>query len=321
MSESRSPASPSRTSATPKPITISFAGDIHFEGPLRDRLDDPGATLRAIAPQLSAADLAVVNLETALGTGGTPEAAKRFTFQAPASALDALAAAGVDVITMANNHALDFGTEPTLDALEGDIPVDVVGVGANQAAAFAPSVRTIDGTTIALLGASMADDPTADPTEHWAATPRGPGIAVAQQPERLARAVREAQETADVVAVYLHWGIQGESCPSRAQTTMAKALADAGADIVIGSHAHELQGAGFVADSYVAYGLGNFVWYQEGTTGLLTLTIDGTNVTPDWAPAEIQSNGLPRFATGAAAKRLGSDFANLSDCAGVRADD
>ena len=93
-----------------QPITISFAGDVHFEAQLRSRLSDPSTALAPIATQLSAADLTVVNLETSIGESGTPEP-KRYTFQAPPEALDALAAAGVDVATMANNHAMDFGPE------------------------------------------------------------------------------------------------------------------------------------------------------------------------------------------------------------------
>lgn len=299
----------------PDPITISFAGDVHFEGPLRARLDQPESALASIEPRLSTADLTVVNLETSLGSGGAPEPGKRFTFQAPRSALAALAAAGVDVVTMANNHALDFGPKPTMDALTGKLPVDVVGVGTDRSAAFAPSVHTVRRTKIAVLGASMADDPTADPTAHWAATATEPGIAVAQNPKRLARAVRQAGAAADLVIVYLHWGVQGEQCPSRSQTIMAKALAEAGADIIVGSHAHELQGAGLAGDAFVAYGLGNFLWYQEGTTGVLTLTVDGTKMSSTWTPARIQPDGLPRFATGPTADQLAREFTDLRSCA------
>src|SRR5829696_8829566 len=88
----------------PGPITIAFAGDVHFEAQLHFRLAEPTTALAPIAGRLTAADLTVVNLETSIGTSGSPEP-KRFTFQAPAAAFDALAAAGVDVATMANNHS------------------------------------------------------------------------------------------------------------------------------------------------------------------------------------------------------------------------
>ena len=117
------PAATATAEPEPSPITISFAGDVHFEAQLRSRLSDPSTALAPIATQLSAADLTVVNLETSIGESGTPEP-KRYTLQAP-EALDALAAAGVDVATMANNHAMDFGPEglsDTLAAIAADPP-------------------------------------------------------------------------------------------------------------------------------------------------------------------------------------------------------
>jgi poly-gamma-glutamate capsule biosynthesis protein CapA/YwtB (metallophosphatase superfamily) len=319
------PTSARTTPAEPEPgpITIAFAGDVHFEAQLRPRLGDPSTALAPVAAQLSAADLTVVNLETSIGASGSPEP-KRFTFQAPPEALDALAAAGVDVATMANNHGMDFGQEglsDTLAAIAADPALTVIGVGSNAAQAFAPAVVDVRGTTVAVIGAHSADDPTADPTEHWAAGDDTPGVAVVQDPGRLAEAVRAASEAAEVVVVFMHWGIQGDRCPSPSQAETARVLADAGADIVVGSHPHVVQGTGLLDDTYVAYGLGNFVWYNPGTgagsmTGVLTLTVDdGKVVAEQWLPARIQSNGLPLFATGADAEGLAADFSQLRECA------
>jgi poly-gamma-glutamate capsule biosynthesis protein CapA/YwtB (metallophosphatase superfamily) len=318
---------------SPSPVTIAFAGDIHFEGALRQRLDDPATALAPVAAHLGAADLTVVNLETSVGTSGAPEPGKRFTFQAPPSALTALQAAGVDVVTMANNHARDFGPDGLADTLAAAATartggLDVVGVGANLAEAFAPAVREAGGTTVAVIGANVPDDPGADPTDHWAATDTAAGVATALDPAPLLRAVAQARTEADVVVVYLHWGVQGESCPSPSQTTLATALssADTGADVVVGSHTHRLQGAGLApsTDAYVAYGLGNFVWYTQAsdatsTTGVLTVTVDGGTVTAEaWAPATIGADGLPAFASGDAAARMTADRAALRDCTDLR---
>ena len=321
------PTSTSTTAAEPDPgpITMAFAGDVHFEAQLRSRLNDPSTALAPIAAQLSAADLTVVNLETSIGTSGTPEP-KRFTFQAPPEALDALAAAGVDVATMANNHGMDFGQEglsDTLAAIAADPPLKVIGVGSSVAEAFAPAVVDVRGTTVAVIGAHSADDPTADPTAHWAAGDDTPGVAVVQDPARLAEAVRSASGAADVVVVFMHWGIQGDRCPSRSQAETARILADAGADIVVGSHAHAVQGSGLLGDTFVAYGLGNFVWYNPGSgdgsmTGVLTLTVDdGRVVAGQWLPARIQSDGLPRFADGADAQTLMAEFTQRRECANL----
>jgi poly-gamma-glutamate capsule biosynthesis protein CapA/YwtB (metallophosphatase superfamily) len=324
------PAATATVTAEQSAVTIAFAGDVHFEGALAARLDDPSTALEPIAPQLSAADLTIVNLESAVGVGGRAEP-KRFTFQAPPSALDALAAAGVDVVTMANNHAGDFGRDGVRQALAAaagaaaaDPPLQVVGIGETADEAFAPAEFELGGTTVAVLGASAADqDPTADATGHLAATADQPGTADAVDPTQLVAAVGRARSRADIVIVYLHWGVQGESCPSGEQAALAEAVVDAGAHIVVGSHTHRLQGAGMHGDTFVAYGLGNFAWYTQASdattaTGLLTVVVDeGTVVESGWDPARIGADGLPAFVTGAEADRMTQDFAALAACAAV----
>jgi poly-gamma-glutamate synthesis protein (capsule biosynthesis protein) len=285
-----------------------------------------------VTATLAAADLAVVNLETSVGGGGRPEPGKRFTFQAPATALTALADAGVDVATMANNHSLDFGSgaldfDAVHAAAHADPPLAVVGVGRDVADAFRPARSEVDGTVVATLGATIAaTDPTADPTGQWAATPTSPGTADAVDPRRLLRAVARADSHADVVVVYMHWGVQGESCPTARQRSLARALVEQGADVVVGSHAHRLQGDGHLGDGYVAYGMGNYAWYTPtAQTGVLTLTVrpaaargaHATVTAADWEPARIGADGLPRPLSGAAADSFGADLRDLRACAGV----
>lgn len=322
----------------PKPITIAVAGDVHFEGVLRSRLRDPATALAPATGTLAAADLAVVNLETSVGEGGRPEPGKRYAFQAPPAALTALAKAGIDVATMANNHALDFGREPlpgtfraVADAGEGRPPLAVVGIGRNADEAFRPAYSDLGGTRVATIGATVAgEDPTADPTGHWAATDTTPGTADAIDPARLHRAVQRADRASDVVVVYLHWGIQGERCPSDSQRALADDLIDRGADVVVGSHAHRLQGDGPLGEGYVAYGLGNYAWYTHGAdatsvTGVLTLTVrppraraGRARVTDAvWEPARIGADGLPTPMAGAEAAGFRADLAELRSCAGL----
>ncbi|WP_340540592.1 CapA family protein [Nocardioides sp. GXZ039] len=338
-SPSRSPQPPPR-----QPLTIAVAGDVHFEGVLRSRLDDPSTALAPATTALAGADVAIVNLETSVGTGGDPEPGKRYPFQAPPSAFTALAAAGVDVATMANNHALDFGRAPLAGtfraiatAAQADPPLHVVGLGRDAEAAFAPARIEVDGVEVAVIGATLAaDDPTADPTGHWAATDVRAGTADAVDPARLLAAVADAAAEADVVVAYLHWGIQGERCPTDKQQSLARELVDAGADVVAGTHAHRLQGDGRLRPddpAYVAYGLGNYAWYSQGsevssTTGVLTLTVrpaaepgGRARVTAaQWEPARIGTDGLPsplRRSDRAALADFEAERADLRTCAGL----
>lgn len=324
----------------PQPVTIALAGDVHFEGVLADRLTDPATALRPAGDTpalgaLAAADLAILNLETSLGTGGRPEPGKRFAFAAPATALTALAAAGVDVASMANNHALDFGRErlpSTFAAIAAARPgLDVIGIGRDADAALRPARADLGGTVVATLAASVADqDPTADPTAHWAATTDRPGIAVALDPRRLLRGVRRADRSADVVVAHLHWGVQGDACPSPEQRSLARRLVRAGADVVAGSHTHRLQGHGRLGRGYVAYGLGNFAWYSPGSestsrTGVLTLTVRppasrqerARVVRAAWTAGRIGTDGLPGSLTGVSSARLAGEQAALRRCAGL----
>lgn len=333
------------SSRTPEPaqptarrLTIALAGDVHFEGVLRQRLQDPATALAPAADALSAADLTIVNLETSVGSGGAPEPGKRFTFSAGPGALTALGAAGVDVASMANNHALDFGRgrlPSTFRAIRAaataEDPLAVVGIGRDAEEAFAPVVSDVRGTRVATLAASVADqDPTADRTGHWAATDDRPGIADALDPARLLAGVRRAGRSADVVVVYLHWGVQGARCPSADQRRLAARLVAAGADVVAGSHAHQLQGDGRLGSGYVAYGLGNHVWYSPGDavtsrTGVLYLTVrpraGGTRpphvVRAAWAPQRIGADGLPAASTPADAAAFRTDREVLRACAGL----
>ncbi|MFC7724471.1 CapA family protein [Nocardioides sp. GCM10028917] len=315
----------------PGPVEIAVAGDVHFEGTLAARLLRPAAALTPATPALAAADVAIVNLETSVGSGGRPEPGKRFVFSAGAAAFEALAAAGIDVASMANNHALDLGRArlpSTLRAAAAARPeLSVVGLGADEDGAFAPAVTDVDGTRVATIAASAADqDPTADPTGAWAAGPNTPGVADANDPRRLLREVRRADVEADVVVTYLHWGVQGERCPSSDQRSLARRLVGAGADVVVGSHAHELQGDGRLGPGYVAYGLGNFAWYAPGPAGVLTLTVQPprepagrARVTASrWWPATIGADGLASPDSGAAAAASRDRRTALRECAGLR---
>jgi poly-gamma-glutamate capsule biosynthesis protein CapA/YwtB (metallophosphatase superfamily) len=307
-----------RTGKETRPVTLAFAGDIQFEDQLRPRLDDPAAALSPIRSQLSAADLTIANLETSITTRGHAEP-KAYTFRAPASALDAVAAAGIDVVSMANNHGVDFGPQGLADTLAAveDAPLGVVGIGHDADHAFAPHVTTIRGTSVAVIGATAFNDPTA---RNYPAGQDRAGVAVAVDPAQLTQVVKNARRRYDVVVVYLHWGTEGMQCPDSDQRELARELADAGADVVIGSHAHVLLGAGRLDQTYVGYGLGNFVWRNRRsvartTTGVLTLTMDGHTVAAaELAPAMIGADGLPHFADGDQAREMRRDFASLRAC-------
>lgn len=284
------------------PVTLAFAGDVHFEGSSAAALDrGPGSA----AAVLRRADLAVVNLETAVTTGGNRQP-KQYAFRAPARAFDVLRDAGVDAVSMANNHGMDFGRAGLRDSLAAAraARMPVLGAGADEAAAAAPLRRTVRGVRVSVFAGTDVLDSFA--IGSWPATADRAGIASLKGDglARLAAAVRDERRRADVVAVVVHWGVERVTCPTARQQLVARTLSEAGADVVAGSHAHVLQPTTRVGRTVVAYGLGNFVFYARGgagaQTGVLTVTATAQGVrSTAWAPAVIRS-GRPMLLTGAA---------------------
>ena len=324
------------TSPRPDRITLAFAGDVHFERAARDLLVDAGPLTAALRDTIGRADFAMVNLETALGEGGAPLPGKAYAFRAPVSSLDTLARAGVDAVSMANNHAADFGAgvfAQTLAARRG-APIPIVGVGRDETEAFTPLRVDVHGVSVAVLASSQLREET---SRDHAAGPDEPGIATNLDPARLRRAVRAAAATSDLVVVMMHWGTQYTSCADERQRETARLLAADGADVIVGGHAHRPQGSGWLGQSYVAYGLSNFVWYNnEGAgaqTGVLTVTVDAAAARAEqartgrkrplvlggqWSPMLIGADGVPRSPTSAPARdRLAAAWTEATRCAGL----
>lgn len=307
--------------STPPRFSLAVAGDIHFAGRTAALLDDPETAIGPIAEQFRAADLAVANLETAVTGGGTPEP-KQFRFRAPATAFDAFRAGGLDAAILANNHALDYGRDGLADTLaaaaEREFPV--VGVGVDADAAYAPYLATVRGTRVAILALSQIRELGA----RWAAGTDRSGLASGLDVERSVAAVRAARKVSDVVVVYVHWGREGQECPTEAQRHLADALAGGGADAIVSTHAHLLLGDGWLGGTFVSYGLGNFLWWRDhaysNDTGVLTLTFTGRTVTSAvLTPAVISATGQPLVATGAEAERISATYAALRECTGLAA--
>jgi hypothetical protein len=306
-----------------EPVSFAFGGDVHFEGGLRGKLlANPETVLDPIAPVLEGADVAVVNLETAITEGGTAQD-KQYVFRAPPVALTALATAGIDTATLANNHGMDYGQQGLADTLAAEQfnGFDLIGVGHNASEAFAPHRMDVKGQRIAILGATQVLD--GQFVDTWSATDEQGGLASAKNPDRLIAAVQAARLDFDTVVVYLHWGVELQECPSDTQRTLAQQLVDAGADIVVGSHAHRQQAAGRLDHAFVDYGLGNFVFDNEegssGLTGVLQVTATGRQIDSySWVPAQIRG-GVPSPLDSAAGERAAAAWNDLRGCSDLAA--
>jgi poly-gamma-glutamate synthesis protein (capsule biosynthesis protein) len=248
----------------------------------------------------------MTNLESALtdGTCPNPEP-KQYVFYAPASAVQAFRGAGVTLITEANNHGEDCGAPGLQKALavRAQSGYPILGIGQNVGQAFTPFRATINGEKIVIIAATQVID--TDLQTAWTATADQPGLASAYDVEALVAAVEAARRVADTVVVYLHWGTELDDCPNPLQEPLARVLVAAGADIVVGTHAHVLLGGGYLGSAYVDYGLGNFAFYNnsppENESGSLVITVTGRHIDDVvWRPAHIVDD-LPQPLSGAAA--------------------
>jgi hypothetical protein len=306
-----------------KPVTMAFGGDVNFPSgsTLGDRLaDDPATALGTGVPALlSGVNLSMVNLETALTNGTCPDPQpKTYDFYAPASAITALQSAGVSLVTEANNHGEDCGPAGLQMALSARTQsgYTVLGIGQTAAQAFTPYQVTIDGEHIGIIAATQVIDDNLQDT--WTATATQPGLASAYDVSDLVSAVESARAVDDTVVVFLHWGVELDACPDPLQEPLAGELVRAGADIVIGSHAHVLLGGGYLGSAYVDYGLGNFAFYNTpaptNQSGSLVITATGRHIdSVTWRPALIE-NELPVPLSGAAATEALEDWTNARTC-------
>lgn len=320
------------TTATPAAtpgggLTIALAGDSNAEGQA-GRFVAEG--LGGLGRVLGGADVAIVNLETAIAAdrAGLRPQPKTFTFLTDGRYLDALTKQGVDAVTAANNHGLDYGREGLARTLQArsDARPTIVGIGGDDAEAWRPWTTTVRGRQVVLFGASDVLDDGFD----WAAGPGRPGMALVKSDADLTRmvdAVRGARAAGpgDVIVVYLHAGVERQTCPTDRQHRLARDLAAAGADVVAMSHAHVLGPATRVGRTAVAYGLGNFIFAsrreEQRRTGVLLLSVPpvgGGAPAAQWRPGRIDG-GLPRALSGAEAEAATRRWVGLAAQCGVNA--
>ncbi len=297
--------------AVQRSLRIAATGDVHGEGRVRTLLERGGNPFADVGGVLTAADLSIINLETPVGAPGRPQP-KTYVFLAPVSLLTTARAAGVDVVSLANNHALDHGVDALLRTLRHarEAGLTPVGAGANATEAYAAGYLAVRGRTVAVVGLTRVM------SAGWAATATRPGVASAYDEPAAVQAVRVARAHADIVVVAIHWGVETARCPDAHQRRLSKLLRDAGADVVAGHHPHVLQGIDAGAAGVTAYSLGNFVWYHSkapsNTTGILEVDVDvERRTTTRFSPARINDAGQPILLRGAEADQVRAEVARL----------
>lgn len=288
QSEEETSGEESRTSSE---IVMLFAGDVYLSNHVLNAYDQAGGIGgvldEGIRAETLAADIFMVNQEFPFTQRGTAAADKQFTFRVPESRMHLMQEMGVDIVTLANNHILDFGTEGLLDSCDALDRAGILYVGGGEDFNRASALKTIviGDKTIGFLGTSRVYMDAS-----WAAGDSHPGVFSTYDTTLPLEAIREARDQCDYLVVYVHWGVEREETPKDYQKTMGRAYIDAGADLVVGSHPHVLQPMEEYNGKTIVYSLGNFVfgssipktallkvvWGEEGTeVSLIPCTSSG----------------------------------------------
>ncbi len=302
-------------------IRLLFGGDIYLSDTFLEAYDTAGIygiLEEEVVTLMTDADITMANQEFAFSDRGTPMEEKQYTFRISPSRVKLFQEMGIDIVSLANNHALDFGTAALEDSFEtlDQAGILYAGAGKNLSRAKEMQTITIEETVIGFLAASRVI-----PVADWNAGSASTGMLTTYSPELLCRAIQENREKCDYLIVFVHWGVERNSEPEDYQFRMGKQYIDAGADAVIGCHPHVMQGIEYYQGKPIAYSLGNYIFNLRGeSTALFQLIIqeDG-EVTAQLIP--VQTNVLPfRLLTGEKKKEFFRYIESISFQIGIDED-
>ncbi len=250
--------------------TLLFAGDILFDdgyammGALRKRGDIKACFSAETLQEMRDADIFMLNNEFTYTDRGEPTPEKQFTFRAKPENAALLHELGVDIVSLANNHVYDYGEISLLDSLatlEG-IGMPYVGAGRNLAEASRTVYFSAGNQKIAYISGTMIERLNTPDTRG--ATESAAGVFRCFTETEIFDRIAQAKENSDFVVVYIHWGTEKTEEPDWSQPDMAKKLAEAGADLIIGDHPHVLQPITGANGVPTIYSVGNY-WFNSST--------------------------------------------------------
>lgn len=263
-----------------KTVTVTYAGDVNFGDGVTPYLTSNGVDYPWVdaGSYFESMDVGFVNLECCLSTTGSPVPGKEFCFRGPPDSAAGLDRAGVDVVSLANNHSKDYGAAAFLETFTNLKANGVIwcGAGNNNTEAFSPAVVDIRGQKVAFLAF------TSIVPSGWPSGAATPGCATSWDPDQVSDVIKEASSECDYVVASFHWGVELDTSPNGNEQELAHLAVDSGADLVIGHHPHVVQGFELYKDKLIAYSLGNFIFSPPREISARTLLV----------VAVLQSDGL-----------------------------
>ena len=266
------------------PSTLSFVGDISLADNwyIMPKYDERGKKVYGILSEdvvktMNDSDLMVANSEFTVSDRGSPLKGKQFTFRAKKERLSIYSEMGIDLVTLANNHVYDYGMDAFLDMLDAfdEYKIPHIGAGHNLDEAKEEYYFIVNGYKIAFLNGTRAEKyiMTKD------ATVDSPGVFRCYDTTNMVNQIKSIRDNSDYVIVIMHFGKEGSHDLEKEQVESAKQYVDAGADVIIGHHAHVLQGIEFYKDKPIIYNLGDFIFNsQKEYTAIFQIILnnDGT---------------------------------------------
>ena len=262
--------------------TLGFVGDVGFqEGyAVMSSLYSRGKGIAGclspdVLETMNAVDIMMINNEFPYSNRGTPTAGKTYTFRAKPENASFLHDMGVDIVSLANNHAYDYGPDALIDTIDilNAEKVPFVGAGKNIDEACKPAYIHVNGHVIAYVSATQIERYGNPDTKE--ATADSPGVLRTLDSTRFVEVIKEAEANSDFVVVYVHWGTESTDLVEDSQRALANDFASAGADLIIGDHSHCLQGIDYVSGVPVFYSLGNFLFNSKTLdTCIVKATLD-----------------------------------------------
>lgn len=247
----------------PKEASMLFAGDVMLSrsvGALMAEKNNYKWPFELISDFLSNADFAFVNLETPISNRGI-KVGSIYSFRSDPRVIEGLTYAGVDLVSVANNHAWDYGREAFVDTLDylSVASISYVGGGRSYEEAHAGVIKTIGNTEVGFLAYTNLLP------KSLSATKDGAGVAIYDKAQ-MVQDVTALKAVSDIVVVSFHWGEEYQQTHNALQEQIAHDSIDAGADLIIGHHPHVVQDVGEYKGRFIVYSLGNFVFDQNFST-------------------------------------------------------
>ena len=267
-------------------VSLLFAGDILFDpnyAVMAKALRQPNGILDSFSNDLleimEEADIFLVNNEFPYSDRGAPQEGKAFTFRAKPEYVEQLKEMHVDMVSLANNHAFDYGEDAFMDTLtileEAGIPY--LGAGRNIQEASEPYYLEKNGLKIAFLAATQIE--RMDNPNTRGATETMPGVFRCWDAEKLYEQIKLAKENSDFVVVFVHWGTENQTEVDWAQKDQVGKYVEAGADLVVGAHPHCLQPLEMIERTPVIYSVGNFLFSSFTLdTALVKVIVDENGI-------------------------------------------